>query len=700
MHTHIIKHLLLTVLLSFVYLAAGNAACGDIRLTFTLLIPTTQTHVFNLPPQFTDINVECDTNALTLCTTNVNVADETIVLDETTAHAYANMNDYNFLRLNKSIFPNFDNQLVLTPTFMAPGGNGFGRAVAISGNGSTVAIGSQDTSTTIYSVDIYQRRNNTWVAIQHLTQPPGIPKPLEYPGSSPFGSALALSYDGSVLAVGGIPFPVEQEVAQEYVFIYTYNNTIAAYELLQTIPGSPASGFGNFLDLSADGKYLLVGNSNNLPNASSTRTNAAWIYVRSSSCNPTCAQEQLWEKQTFLLPITPDGNLATTSLLSDTRNFAKNVALSADGTTAAIGCPRTLLLGSGLSGIVAIFTRINTTWQQSYIIIPPSGVSGLSPDFGTSVALSANGTYLAVSEIREGGLFPIPRNVYIFAKRGNTYEQDALLSMPLDSVPTFRHRFGQWLSFSADGTTLAIGEGYLGTSSTYLGGIHIAVRGPDNQWTLPFAIVDNIGTALGTYASCSGDGAFVVTGAPEANSSQGQVFIFRSTGSFVPNDTVVTGTLCVYKRTTIDAALKVAGNIHLNNAIITGTGLVTACTAVLSDKHTKNNITTLDPAQALATLRALHPVTFVWKDTAHNTSDSQTGFIAQHMREIFPHWVNKTPATQHDATFLQGDSKYMITIKAELYAYLVAALERLMQKNKKQREEIDKIAKPSKLLNI
>src|SRR4029077_12799715 len=107
------------------------------------------------------------------------------------------------------------------------------------------------------------------------------------------------------------------------------------------------------------------------------------------------------------------------------------------------------------------------------------------------------------------------------------------------------------------------------------------------------------------------DGAFIVAGAPGNNSNQGDAYIYQPVGSFVPNDTVVTGSLCVYHQTTIDSNLLVRGNIHLNGTIVTGTSAhVTACAVTLSDKRIKNDVQALSPDDALATLRALKPVTF------------------------------------------------------------------------------------------
>ena len=143
----------------------------------------------------------------------------------------------------------------------------------------------------------------------------------------------------------------------------------------------------------------------------------------------------------------------------------------------------------------------------------------------------------------------------------------------------------------------------------------IALRSPDNTWSMPLVLQGPLTLDFPYSVACSADGAFIAVGyAEDLNSGgTGYVSVLRPVGSFIPSNLIVTGSLCVYHNTTINAALKVAGNIHLNGTLITGTsGLVVPCAPTLSDSRIKDNIVTLDPTDALATIKKLKPVKFSW----------------------------------------------------------------------------------------
>ena len=68
--------------------------------------------------------------------------------------------------------------------------------------------------------------------------------------------------------------------------------------------------------------------------------------------------------------------------------FGVSVALSADGDTALIGAPgRT----TAAQGAAWVFTRSGSTWTQQGAKLTGAGESRNRPQFGDSVALSADG---------------------------------------------------------------------------------------------------------------------------------------------------------------------------------------------------------------------------------------------------------------------------------------------------------------------
>lgn len=700
-HTHRIKHIFVQAFLALSGLYELHAACPNVTVTSSSNQPNLQLQSFALTPQFTDMRIECNTATNELCATSLNVTDSTIVFDTATASEYTNLNNYNFLRSNCSIFPTFDNELMLTSTVITPAIR-FGTAVAISGDGSILAIGSSILSLTNFvpRVDIYQRFGNTWISKQFILSPVGIQ-------AKTFAATLSLSWDGSILAIGAPsastafsfgtlppPYPT--------VFIYERNAKTNQYNLIQSIEGDNLGGFASALQLSATGQYLAVTDDYNrlITFAGNFISPSVWVYTRSITCNSNCTTQATYEFQAKLIMADANGTPLRGFILGSTTPYiSQYVAISGDGTTIALGWPSLAISVSPfLISAVAVFKRTGDSWKEVQYI------TRNQENFGMSVALSSDGSYLAVGE---KGLDPTagdPHHVYIFALHGTQYSQDADLVIP--EIYLANNGSSPKVSFSADGTVLAIGTGGNPAVQIAPSSVAIAVRGPNNIWTMPF-IRSTPGEAfsLGAGIACSADGAFVIAGAPGFNSLRGAAYIFRPVGSFVPNDTVVTGSLCVYSNTTIDSTLHVQGNIHLNGTIVTGTaGQVTACTTNLSDKRVKTDITPLSHEDIRAQLHALQPVTFDWTllrsqqaplfeaTESYEGQATSVGFIAQQIEKIFPHWVSTMPAMEEQAQLTDDGQVKMITIKPELYAYLVAALEYLVQKNNARNEELSGIA--------
>lgn len=155
--------------------------------------------------------------------------------------------------------------------------------------------------------------------------------------------------------------------------------------------------------------------------------------------------------------------------------FGSAVSLSGDGNTLAVGAARESSAATGISGdqsddsmqasgAVYIFTRNDSGWQQqAYIKASNPDSSDL---FGSEVRLSADGNTLAVgaflessaatgingdqndNSARESGA------VYVFVRNGETWQQQAYLKA---SNTNKFDKFGQNVSLSADGSTLAVG---------------------------------------------------------------------------------------------------------------------------------------------------------------------------------------------------------------------------------------------------
>jgi hypothetical protein len=155
--------------------------------------------------------------------------------------------------------------------------------------------------------------------------------------------------------------------------------------------------------------------------------------------------------------------------------FGLDVSLSGDGSTLAVGAYGEDSNATGingdedanpfsLAGAVYVFVRSGSSWsQQAYLKASNTNTGDI---FGWSVSLSADGNTLAVGAIDEGsnstGVNGDQSNnsalqsgaAYVFVRSGIVWTQEAYLKA---SNTGANDGFGESVSLSADGNTLAIG---------------------------------------------------------------------------------------------------------------------------------------------------------------------------------------------------------------------------------------------------
>jgi hypothetical protein len=129
------------------------------------------------------------------------------------------------------------------------------------------------------------------------------------------------------------------------------------------------------------------------------------------------------------------------------------------------------------AGAVYVFTRSGTTWsQQAYV---KASNTGPGDAFGSSVALSADGSALAVGAFRESSAAIgiggdqgddsafFASAVYVFTRSGTTWSQQAYLKA---SNTGEGDEFGTSVALSADGSTLVVGAIDEFSAATGIGG--------------------------------------------------------------------------------------------------------------------------------------------------------------------------------------------------------------------------------------
>ncbi|TMQ12317.1 MAG: hypothetical protein E6J91_21060 [Deltaproteobacteria bacterium] len=276
----------------------------------------------------------------------------------------------------------------------------FGTGLGISADGSTLAVGADGEASAASGIDgnqadnsapgagavyVFTRSGATWSQQAYV-------KASNTDAGDRFGINLALSHDGATLVVGadseasaatGINGDQTSNVPPGAGAVYVFTRSAATWSQQAYVKASNTGafdGFGGYLALSADGATLAVAavgeastatgiNGNQLDNLTQD-AGAVYVFSRSGST---------WSQQAYV-------KASNTSRLGD---FGHGVALSADGSTLAIGADGDSSGATGVDG------------DQTGSAVPESGAvylfrrTGLDL-FGTSVALSGDGGTLVV----------------------------------------------------------------------------------------------------------------------------------------------------------------------------------------------------------------------------------------------------------------------------------------------------------------
>jgi len=292
-----------------------------------------------------------------------------------------------------------------------------GSSVSISADGKTAALGWVGDGYRAGAVWVWRRIGDTWVQDGPKLSGTG----GHWVGLSSQGASVSLSSDGSTLAVGG-PSDAWNTGA---VWIWTRNSTgwIQQGPKLVGTGGEGESLLGTSVALSADGNTLVAGGPGD-----AKYLGAAWVWARSDG---------VWAQQ---------GVKLTVSGYYGPARLGQSVSFSADGNTVLVGAPSHQPSGTGF-----IWKRSGDVWIEQARLVG-SGVSGFSPEQGTSVALSGDGNTALLGAPNDHS--SAEGAAWVFTRSGNTWAQQGPKLVGSDATYA---RQGEAVALSADGNTALIG---------------------------------------------------------------------------------------------------------------------------------------------------------------------------------------------------------------------------------------------------
>ncbi len=241
---------------------------------------------------------------------------------------------------------------------------GFGRALALSGDGNTLVIGAPRQNEQQGAAWVYTRSAGKWSRTFELT---GVGETAK----ARFGRAVALSADGSTAIVSA----PGDESGRGRVWVFKRSGEGWSQQG-EALAGGGEVGEGHFgasLALSSDGSRALIGAPGD-----NGHLGAAWVFARSG---------ESWSE---------DGSKLLGSGTSAEAHFGASVALAGDGATALIGARA----DNEATGAAWVFAADGSGWSEQG---PPlTGGDEGGEEFGYSVALSQDGSSALVGAPHDG----------------------------------------------------------------------------------------------------------------------------------------------------------------------------------------------------------------------------------------------------------------------------------------------------------
>ena len=312
------------------------------------------------------------------------------------------------------------------------------------------------------------------------------------------GGSVSISSDGTTVAIGAIGKAGGGIVAGH---VRVYKNITGTWTKIGADIDGEAAGdqSGESVSISSDGTTVAIGASNN----GGSYAGHVRVYKNITGT---------WTK----IGADIDGEAAGDY-------SGRSVAISSDGTTVAIGAPYNDGGGSD-AGQVRVYKNIAGTWTKIGTDIDGEAAGDQS---GGSVAISSDGTTVAIGAPRNGGSYA--GHVRVYKNIAGTWTK---IGADIDGEAA-GDRSGYSVSISSDGTTVAIGA--FGNNG---GGIDAGqVRVYQNiagTWTKIGADID--GEAADDYSgwsvAISSDGTTVAIGAPyndgSGTAASGHVRVYKN----------------------------------------------------------------------------------------------------------------------------------------------------------------------------
>ena len=451
-----------------------------------------------------------------------------------------------------------------------------GHSISLSGNADYCLVGAPAADADDKGAAFVFRRTPTdWVLEESL-------RPSDAEPEARFGHSTCMSMDGNMCLVGSHMKDNSgrtiSNIGSVYVFVKENGNWVQRQQILPA--SSLDAAFGHSIALSDNGQTLAVG----VPHADTYTANAGAVFIYELVSGMFEFKTSLYEQSggTYggygMSPaaLNSDGTICAvghknsesnygavhiylkddygnwslrqkikpTPPLSGNEYFGSSIGMSADGTYLAVGCDYYDTYAND-GGVVFIYTRTEGVWERTDNLVP--GIIENSARFGAKVQMSANGKVCAVGcpNVKFNAIYNNSGAAFIYVKdaSGMWYEANRVRPTPA----AHGQYFGNDLSLSRDGGVCAVG--FISTNIDPVGKVNIydnvdrpayPSNGPINQ----------VGAFLAPYtAAVAGDDYTQWFGWAVAMSPDGNTCAVTSPYASVYSITGYSGLVAIYVKT-------------------------------------------------------------------------------------------------------------------------------------------------------
>lgn len=371
----------------------------------------------------------------------------------------------------------------------------FGWNLAVSGDGSIAVVGACKTSSGSAYV-FTKQANGGYLQTQKLLA-------SDAAGGDTFGVGLAISADGTTLVIGSCDDDDKgASSGSAYIFTKQTDGSYLQTQKLLASDGTYIDVFGWNAAVSGDGSIVVIS-----AYYDDGYTGAAYIFTKQ-------ANGSYLETQKLVASDRAGNDL-----------FGNSVVISKDGTVIVVGAHGNDDKGTD-SGSAYVFTKqADGSYLESQKLLASDGAA--NDRFGLSVAISGNGSIVAVGAYGDDDQGTDSGSVYVFTKQANgSYLQTQKL-VASDGVS--KDYFGINVAVTPNSSCIVVGAYYVNDKSDYSRSAYIFTKQADGSYLqtqklittdrIPGVYHDFIGSSVAVSNTSVVLGAYNVYG-------QGAVYVY------------------------------------------------------------------------------------------------------------------------------------------------------------------------------